>query len=353
MKATINALRYAFSYKYNRLLQEMGIVVRKPLGKPSLVFVKITHRCLTQCVMCNIWRRPSRPADELSTSQWKTVLSDLRLWLGPYHIIFIGGEPFARRDLAELFSHCTKIGLHSICITRGIGVYDEQTASQIITSGLNEYHVSIEGLDPQIHDALSPPRGSFAKAFAGVNWLNTLRRRQGSPLKIVIKTIIMGTNCDQILPIMDWVLREGFDEIKFQPLEQTIEEEKDPNWFKHSNLWPKDNAAVHKLVLVIEKLIELKRGGAPIYNSELDLTNMKRYFLDPVGMSEPIEKHAISTTGTEWETSDGHLEIWHDGEVKTSWNSPPIGKVTESPISKIWKARPVPPKVVRVFSLLR
>lgn len=353
MKSQVNVVWSKLSYRYNRFCQEIGNIVGAPMGKPSEVWLKLTHRCKTQCVMCNIWKTPSRPSDELSTEQWKTVLDDLRSWLGPYDVWFTGGEAFARKDVVELFSHSTKLGLASRVITRGVGVYDEPTARAIISSGLNEYHVSIEALKPELHDSVSPPKGSFAKAVAGIDWLNKLRKSEGSRLRIVIKTIIMGLNRAEILPIVEWVMANNFDEIKFQPLEQTIEEEKDIHWFKRNNLWPQDVPAVNEVVHAIEELVRLKGAGVPIHNSEQELLNMKRYFLDPLGMYEPVKKHVLSTTGTTRETNDGWLEIWHNGDARTSWRNPPLGNVTERPIWEIWKSRSRPPKAVRVFGLLR
>lgn len=339
MNATINTLRFQFSYKYNRFWQEVGNLTGVAMGKPSEVWLKVTHRCKTQCVMCNIWKTPSRPSEELSTEQWKAVLNDLRAWLGPYDLWFTGGEAFSRRDITELFSHATRIGMSARAITRGVGVYDEQTARQVINSGLDEYHVSIEALKPEMHDYVSPPKGSFAKAIAGVDWLSRLRRSEKSSLRITIKTIIMGFNCDEVLAIVEWVKKNGFDEIKFQPLEQTIEEEKDVNWFTRNNLWPRDEQRLARVVDVMEELIKLKRGGAPIHNSEKELAAMKKYFLDPVGMYEPVKNHVLPTMRRRRITNAGWLEIWHNGEARTSWKSPPLGNVTERPIWELWKRR--------------
>jgi MoaA/NifB/PqqE/SkfB family radical SAM enzyme len=267
------------------------------------------------------------------------VLNDLRAWLGPYDVWFTGGEAFARRDITELFSHATRIGMSARVISRGVGVYDEQTARRVINSGLDEYHVSIEALKPEMHDYVSPPKGSFAKATGGIDWLNRLRRNEKSRLRIIIKTIIMGFNCDEILGIVEWVRNNGFDEIKFQPLEQTIEEEKDVNWFTRNDLWPGDEQSLARVVDVMEELIKLKRDGAPIHNSERELAAMKSYFLDPVGMYEPVKSHVLPTIGRRRVTNDGWLEIWHNGEARTSWRNPPFGNVVERPIWELWRER--------------
>ncbi|MGH7263541.1 MAG: radical SAM/SPASM domain-containing protein [Candidatus Rokuibacteriota bacterium] len=353
MAATINAARAWWTYKYNRLLHETGNVVGRSMGKATDVWIKITHRCETRCQMCNIWKTPNRLADELTTEEWKAVLDDLRSWLGPYRVSFIGGEPFARKDLIDLFAYCTKIGLSTAVITRGVGVGSREIAKRVIDSGLGEYHVSIEGLRPEIHDHVIPPKGSLGKALDGLQWLNELRMSEESPMKIVIKTIIMGFNKAEILPIVDWVMENRFDEIKFQPIEQTIEEEEDPAWYRRSELWPQDREAVERVVEIIDELIRRRRAGVPIHNPETSLENARRYFLDPEAMYRPVKQHILETYETTHERNDGWMEIWHDGNVHTSWKKPPIGNVRGRSIRDVWRQRPHPHRVVRVFGLLR
>ena len=354
MLATIDAARAWWTYKYNRLLHETGNIVGRPMGKATDVSLKITHRCETRCQFCNIWKTPNRLADELTVEKWKSILDDLRSWLGPYPISFIGGEPFARKDLIDLFAYCTKIGLSTTVITRGVGVSSREIAKRVIDSGLGEYHVSIEGLHPEIHDYVVPPSGSLRKALDGLHWLNELRVSERSPMKIVIKTIIMGFNRDEILPLVDWTLENRFDKIMFQPIEQTTEDkEEDPTWYRRSELWPQDKEAVERVVEIIDELIRRRRAGVPIHNSETDLENTKRYFRDPEAMYRAVKQHVLASYDTTHERNDGWLEIWHDGDVHTSWKRPPIGNVSARSIRSVWGQRPRTQKVVRVFGLLR
>jgi len=337
--------RRRFSYKYNRLCHEIGDLVGKQLGKPTQIWLKLTHRCKTQCVMCNIWKNPSRPSEELSTQEWRGVLDDIRTWLGPYEVGFTGGEAFARKDLIEILTHSTQLGLYSKVVTRGVGVYDEHKARAVLSSGLNEYHMSLESLKPEIHDAISPPRGNFAKAFAEVTWLKELRKTQRPDLKIIIKTIITNFNYCELVPMVEWVSKNKL-EITFQPLIQPYEEDPDMNWFKESKLWPSDEAGIKRITAVLEELVDLKKSGAPILNSESEFLEMKYYFLDPIGRYGPARDHNLKIAEKKRRANNGYLEIWHTRDVRISWKEPPIGNVKERHIWEIWKERPLRSQVV-------
>ncbi len=339
MKQTVSAARNWLTYKQNRLLQEAGAILGHPMGRPSYVWLKVTHRCATRCLMCNIWKSGAQASEELTTDEWKRVLDDLRSWLGLYTVSFTGGEPFIRSDIVGLLAHAARIGLLPEVITRGVGVRNEEMAAEIVESGLVKYHVSIEGLRPEIHDHVIPPAGSLDRALRGLSWLNEHRRQRKAHLKIVIKTVIMGFNCDEIIPILDWVVKEGFDRLKFQPIEQTLWEQEDVGWYEENPLWPASDDTMARVIQTIDELLVRKRAGAPIANPEYELVNMQRYFRDPRGMYKATKAHMLSAKGGAERRIEGNLEIWPDGTVKTSNRRPPIGNAKDAPIGKLWAGR--------------
>src|SRR5512137_2246483 len=67
--------------------------------KPVVVW-NITRACNLICVHCYAHATEKVIEKELSTSQAKTVLDDLSLFGTPV-VLFSGGEPLVRTDLAE------------------------------------------------------------------------------------------------------------------------------------------------------------------------------------------------------------------------------------------------------------
>src|SRR6201989_3723801 len=85
-------------------------------GIPVAVLLELTHRCPLQCPYCSNPVELDRSGTELTTAEWKKVLSELAE-IGVLQIHFSGGEPTARKDIVELVQHATDVGLYSNLIT--------------------------------------------------------------------------------------------------------------------------------------------------------------------------------------------------------------------------------------------
>ncbi len=70
------------------------------VSKPWAVSLEVTHRCIAKCLMCNIWQIP-RDTPFLSADQWLQLLSR-DLFTDLVELDITGGEPFLRKDLADL-----------------------------------------------------------------------------------------------------------------------------------------------------------------------------------------------------------------------------------------------------------
>ena len=88
-------------------------------GIPLAVLAELTHRCPLQCPYCSNPVELERSSHELTTAEWKKVLSELAE-IGVLQIHFSGGEPTARKDLVELVQHASDVGLYSNLITSAV-----------------------------------------------------------------------------------------------------------------------------------------------------------------------------------------------------------------------------------------
>src|SRR5690606_29688884 len=88
-------------------------------GIPVAALAEITHRCPLQCPYCSNPLEMEQAAAELTTDEWRRVLSEMAD-LGVLQIHFSGGEPTARPDLVELVQHATDVGLYSNLITSAV-----------------------------------------------------------------------------------------------------------------------------------------------------------------------------------------------------------------------------------------
>ena len=81
-----------------------------------MVHLEVSAKCQLACTYCYARDRPS---DELTTDQWKAIISDLARY-GVLQITFGGGEPTLRDDLKELALHTRRCGLNLCMTTNGL-----------------------------------------------------------------------------------------------------------------------------------------------------------------------------------------------------------------------------------------
>ena len=91
---------------------------------PTDINILLTNLCNAKCVHCDIWKNKGKD-DTPSVEQYKEMLSQLRRWLGPVHVVFTGGEALLRPYTPEIVGHAASIGLYAEMLTHGY--WDDQT----------------------------------------------------------------------------------------------------------------------------------------------------------------------------------------------------------------------------------
>src|SRR5512140_3012689 len=122
--------------------------------RPYALLAEITYRCPLHCPYCSnpvagsLYEAPSRSLGggcsngELTTEEWKRVIREAAA-LGVLQIGFSGGEPLARRDLAELIRAAREAKLYTNLITSGIGLDDDRVRA-LRNAGLDSIQLSFQ-----------------------------------------------------------------------------------------------------------------------------------------------------------------------------------------------------------------
>ncbi|MBM4080232.1 MAG: radical SAM protein, partial [Planctomycetes bacterium] len=130
----------------------------------EIVHLEVSAQCQLACPYCYVH---PKGGEELSTENWKRIISDLAGY-GVLQVTFGGGEPTLRPDLKELALHVRRSGLNLCMTTNGMGL----TAIGPDTLCLfNQVNVSYHHAAPRetLSEALSHLRGH--RIPAGVNFL--------------------------------------------------------------------------------------------------------------------------------------------------------------------------------------
>jgi len=70
--------------------------MQKRFLPPKEICVILTYRCNAKCNMCNVWLNPTKAGDEITAGDIEKLPGGLRF------VNITGGEPFIRRDIAEI-----------------------------------------------------------------------------------------------------------------------------------------------------------------------------------------------------------------------------------------------------------
>lgn len=79
-----------------------------------------------------------RVARELSTEEWKTILHKA-FKAGIPHLLFTGGEPTLREDLAEILQEAEDLGLVTGLLSDGLKLGDQAYLESLLASGLDHF----------------------------------------------------------------------------------------------------------------------------------------------------------------------------------------------------------------------
>jgi MoaA/NifB/PqqE/SkfB family radical SAM enzyme len=165
----------------------------EPPQRPIGGKLEITYACNLRCGFCytDSPRRTLERTPELDDGDWLRIADEL-IELGAIEAVVTGGEPLLRRELTiAVCRRLASAGLGVTLNTNGWFVDDETAAALAQAPGL-QVHVSVDGPDPDTHDAQRGIPGSWRRAVTGLDALI----RHGVATHVV--TVITAANADRL-----------------------------------------------------------------------------------------------------------------------------------------------------------
>ncbi len=319
------------SFMYSRLAP-MAARGNKTLVKPTYICFKLSERCNSKCVHCDIWQ--NQQEDPLTTDEWLRTLDNIREWIGPAHVVFTGGESFLRRDTLEIVRHATGLGLVCEVLTNGL-LTERHHCEELVKAKVDQVTISLDGVTPETHFAVRQVPGMHKKILRTIDDLSEFRRRYRTRLKILLKMVIMRPNLHEAVAMADWVKAKGQATLRYQPIEQNYAQAEDLNWYKDSDLWITDVARVKA---VVGELVQRKQAGFPIQNTIANLQSMIQYFENPDREMRKVRSHDergsnVCLSGV------SSMVISSNGDVRWCFRMLPAGNVKSRRPQEIWVNR--------------
>jgi len=180
--------------------------VAEQYGIPLAVLLELTHRCPLQCGYCSNPIEMERAGNELTTEEWKKVLTELAE-IGVLQVHFSGGEPTVRKDLVELVQHASDVGLYSNLITSAVLLTKEKLEA-LADAGLAHIQISFQASDPVLANRIGGFRNGHAKKLEAAGWA----REVGLPL--TVNAVMHRQNMAQLPQIIDMAVAMDADRIE-------------------------------------------------------------------------------------------------------------------------------------------
>src|ERR1700743_1037635 len=186
------------------VLEKQGSVA-ETYGIPLAVLAEVTHRCPLQCPYCSNPVELDRAGTELTTEEWKKVLSELAE-IGVLQIHFSGGEPTARKALVELVQHASDVGLYSNLITSAVLLTREKLAA-LAEAGLCHVQISFQGNEPLVADRVAGFKG-HTKKLEVAKWTRELE------LPLTVNAVMHRQNLHQLSDIIQMAVDLDADRLE-------------------------------------------------------------------------------------------------------------------------------------------
>ncbi len=298
----------------------------RPETGPILGTVVLSYACNYRCTFCELpdraMRRRREGWEEFDTDAWKSILRGFAA-LRTTGVGFTGGEPFLRKDCAELLEYSLSLGMVTHVNTNAHLLSDALIA-RLAAMGLDSVNVSLDGADAATHDRLRAHRGSFDRVTDRIAAL--ARARDGQPggrrTRIGITSVLTPDNADQVEALADLTENLGADSLGFIPMHEY-----------------RDGAAVagvaptrpwaDKMARAVERLEHLKRTRSIIENSDGYISLFGSCF---AGEPSPLRCHAPETSLV----VDAYGRVFPC--VPISEVDRPIGRVTGETLAAFWKS---------------
>ncbi len=219
-------LTYYFSEKLNY-----------PFAKPHWVYISLSHRCTYTCQMCGVVK--ILKGYELPFGVIRSSLDAVASWNWDSVVMLTGGEPFLRKDIFDIIRYSVSKGITTECVSNG-SLINEDLAKKIVSSGLNNIAISLDGARAKTHDSIRE-KGSFKKALAALSNLVSAKKRNRKGPQISVWTTIMKENVTELFDIIPLVRDLGVECLVYHPVIVAQDDMQNtsadaPFWIRDDNL---------------------------------------------------------------------------------------------------------------------
>jgi len=143
-----------------------GVTVPQKLCSPFLIVWNFTNKCNLRCKHC--YQDASHPLPgELTLEEKLNVVGQLDR-VGVQLIALSGGEPTIHPDFLRIVEEGSRRGIYMAVATNGTRFSNMGFVERALKAGLKYVEVSLDSVNPEIHDEIRGVKGAWEETIRGV-----------------------------------------------------------------------------------------------------------------------------------------------------------------------------------------
>lgn len=171
---------------------------------PLLVYWETTQACGLACKHCRAEAVPNPHPQQLTTSESKSLLTQLLAFGEPLpHLILTGGDPLSRKDIYSLIDYAVELGFDVSITPSATPELSTQAIARLKEHRIQSLGLSLDGSCATRHDAIRAVPGTFARTLEAACEAG----RIGIPIQV--NTLVSEETADD-LPAIYELLRSAF-----------------------------------------------------------------------------------------------------------------------------------------------
>ena len=340
-------------------MYNMGIKIRSFLSafmsnksktpQPGFCCIGITDSCFFKCKMCDKWKTDlavnPKTSKAPSINQWKRFIHQLskvvpkKRLQGNYdqrfEINFAGGEALTHPFTLPLIKYSSSLGFRTVIASNGY-LINKAMAKKLNESELRALNLSLDSLDPKIHDEFRGFKGAYDGVMRAIESLKPYKYPQ-----VGIISIIHGSTYKGIIDLINWTTQhKKLNWILTMAIMQPNNTIFESGWYEKEDfeyLWPKDTSEVVKVVddLIKIKKHQIKLTKAGLRKSEIlvntlpQLYAFKNYFKYP-------ERFVKNERSCNFDTA---IQVSAVGDIYMCYHYKKLGNVHNDDFRKFWSSK--------------
>lgn len=132
---------------------------------PLMFYYEVTRACDLVCKHCRASAQEIAHPDELSSDDSRALIDDIARFPKPPTMVFTGGDPLKRADLFDLIRYASGKGLRVALTPSATPLATRDALATAKEAGVSCLGVSLDGADPETHDAFRGWSGSYARTM--------------------------------------------------------------------------------------------------------------------------------------------------------------------------------------------